>query len=262
MAIVYTPPSVIPEHDRINYTVFLAGSIESDTAQHWQKELCVELGNIPDLTILNPRRVQWDKSWANTMDNPVFKEQVDWELDGIELADTVIFYFDPNTISPITLLELGIMSQMIRLEKKVIVCCPYGYFRKGNVDILVERMKKSIMENKFYPPNADIDDYVMVVNTLSELKVRTIEFLNKRLRTTYRDIKEALLLGSLFELNKEIEIRKGLLEQMVGSLYPSIIENELIQLQKRYEDVFYLVKNNVEYLTENKNGTHNSNASS
>jgi hypothetical protein len=44
-------------------------------------------------------------------------------------------YFDPNTKSPISLLELGLFAQ----SKKLIVCCPRGFWRKGNVDITCDR---------------------------------------------------------------------------------------------------------------------------
>jgi len=169
MGVIYTPPSKIEEHDFINYMVFLAGSIEMGVAEDWQTKLSNELVNIPNLTILNPRRPQWDNSWKQSLDNPVFKEQVDWELDGIEKADLVIFYFDPNTKSPITLLELGAVTQMVRLEKRIIVCCPEGFYRKGNVDIVVHRAMERMKENPFFPTDGFVSDYIMKVETLEEL---------------------------------------------------------------------------------------------
>jgi hypothetical protein len=139
MGKIYTPPTPIEEHDYINHMVFLAGSIEMDTAENWQTKIADELVKISDLTILNPRRANWDSSWKQSIDEPKFLEQVNWELEGIEQADTVLFYFDPNTKSPITLMELGIVSQLIDDDKKVIVCCPEGFWRKGNVDIMCKR---------------------------------------------------------------------------------------------------------------------------
>jgi len=169
MGVIYTPPTKIEESDFINYMVFLAGSIEMGVAEDWQTTLSKELVDIPKLTILNPRRPQWDNSWVQSLDNPIFKEQVDWELDGIEKADLVIFYFDPNTKSPITLLELGMVSQLVRLEKRIIVCCPNGFYRKGNVDIVVHRMRESIRQNPFFPKDGFVSDYVMQAETLEEL---------------------------------------------------------------------------------------------
>lgn len=71
-----------------------------------------------------------------TVDNPEFKEQVDWELEHLESADLIVFYFDPNGKAPITLLEIGLFVSEFN---NIIVCCPEGYWRKGNVDVVCNR---------------------------------------------------------------------------------------------------------------------------
>ena len=86
-------------------------------------------------TILNPRRKEWDASWEQRMDNPNFNEQVNWELDALEKATVILMYFDPKTKSPISLLELGLFAK----SGKLVVCCPEGFWRKGNVDIICNR---------------------------------------------------------------------------------------------------------------------------
>lgn len=116
-------------------SVFLAGSIEMGVAEKWQDRIVRELADTQG-TLLNPRRDDWDSSWVQEATNPQFRQQVLWELDGLERADIVAFYFDPNTKSPITLLELGLQSCA---AKHIIVCCPTGFWRKGNVDIVCER---------------------------------------------------------------------------------------------------------------------------
>ncbi len=113
-------------------SVFLAGSIEMGKAENWQQKLCNELKNI---TILNPRRDDWDTSWLQSINNPQFKEQVEWELEAQEKADIIAMYFDINTKSVISLLELGLFAH----TGKMIVCCPDGFWRKGNVDIVCKR---------------------------------------------------------------------------------------------------------------------------
>jgi hypothetical protein len=70
---------------------------------------------------------------------------------------------------------------MIKLQKKLIICCPEGFYRKGNVDIVVDRAKHAIRENYFFPNDGDMDDYILVVNNLEELKTKAVEFLTKRL---------------------------------------------------------------------------------
>ena len=123
--------------------VFLAGSIEQDTAVEWQERL-IELLAMVDRDILlhvvvfNPRRAAWDASWINSIENEDFRVQATWELDGIENADYVLFYFDPATKSPISLLELGLVAATPD-GPRAIVCCPEGFWRKGTVDIVCER---------------------------------------------------------------------------------------------------------------------------
>lgn len=41
-------------------------------------------------------------------------------------------YLDPNTKSPISLLELGLHAN----SKKLWVVCPDGFWRKGNVEVV------------------------------------------------------------------------------------------------------------------------------
>ena len=119
--------------DRI---LFLAGSIEQDKAEPWQEKVVEEFKN-ESLIILNPRRDNWDESWENRMSNPQFAEQVDWELEGIADTDFILLYFDPNTKSPISLLELGLMAEnFFSMITTGVVVCPDGFWRKGNVEIV------------------------------------------------------------------------------------------------------------------------------
>ena len=128
---VQAPNSVSIDKEYIN--VFLAGSIEMGVAEHWQKKVIDALSDKP-IRFLNPRRQDWDSSWSQDIHNDQFVEQVVWELSSLELAQIVIMYFDPNTKSPISLLELGLHAK----EQKLIVLCPEGFWRKGNVDVVCE----------------------------------------------------------------------------------------------------------------------------
>lgn len=117
--------------------VFLAGSIEMGKAADWQTMLGFILSGEDSVgCVFNPRRRDWDSSWEQTPSNPNFLEQVNWELDHIEKADIVFFNFVPDTKSPITLAELGLV-----LGKGIpaIVCCPKEYWRAGNVEIMCRR---------------------------------------------------------------------------------------------------------------------------
>lgn len=137
MARVLYPPERLPAGDIMkNVCVFLAGSIEMGSAIDWQAEVIKHIDKDADF-IFNPRRKVWDPSWKQDISNEVFREQVDWELDHIESADVVFFYFAPGTQSPISLMELGFC--LGRDWAHVIVVCPPGYWRRGNVQIMCDR---------------------------------------------------------------------------------------------------------------------------
>lgn len=135
---VFTAPEkvVIDKSDRFIPTVFLAGSIEMNKAENWQERYIKYLSK-HQCVVFNPRRENWDSSWKQSIDNPHFSEQVNWELDRLAESDIIIFYIQPDTISPITLMELGKFAGSD--EHEVLVYCPEGYFRKGNVDVLCHR---------------------------------------------------------------------------------------------------------------------------
>ncbi|MFT3775278.1 MAG: nucleoside 2-deoxyribosyltransferase domain-containing protein [Minicystis sp.] len=114
--------------------VFLAGSIEMGTATDWQSTVAKALRDL-DIVVFNPRRDAWDASWPQRPDFAPFREQVEWELEAQESADLIAFYFAPDTRAPVTLLELGLAAG----RKRTIVCCPEGYWRKGNVDVVCHR---------------------------------------------------------------------------------------------------------------------------
>lgn len=115
-------------------SVFLAGSIEMGTAGDWQADFERALADL-DVTILNPRRDEWDATWVQSIDNRPFREQVEWELAGQEQATVIAMYFAPETKAPITLLELGLFAR----SGKAIVCCPEGYWRRGNIEVVCRR---------------------------------------------------------------------------------------------------------------------------
>lgn len=112
--------------------LFLAGSIEMGAAEKWQDEVA-EMLSI-GCTVLNPRRDNWDTSWVQSLESPQFVEQVEWELEAQGKADIILMYFSPGTKSPITLMELGLFA-----HRNLVVCCPEGFWRKGNVDVVCKR---------------------------------------------------------------------------------------------------------------------------
>lgn len=103
-------------------------------ADDWQTRLVGELGE-RDLVVLNPRRAEWDASWRQSIEEPKFRAQVEWELDALDRADVIAMWFAPDTRAPITLLELGLHAR----SGKLVVGCPDGFWRKGNVEVVCAR---------------------------------------------------------------------------------------------------------------------------
>jgi hypothetical protein len=140
MAVIFKPPAPFVLDHRPS--VFLAGSIDMGTADGWQQRVEAALADL-DVVILNPRRAAWDSSWKQSIHEPKFREQVEWELDGLERATLVAVYFAPDSKAPITLLELGLIAR----GRRAVVCCPEGYWRKGNVEVVCARFGVPLLDD-------------------------------------------------------------------------------------------------------------------
>jgi hypothetical protein len=145
--IMIKSPGEIPDIYREKTQIFLAGSIEMGVANGWQESVAGKLEqaikNLPvgegaiggdQLVLLNPRRDDWGSSWQPVREDPHFRQQVRWELSSLDQANWILMYFDPATKSPISLLELGLHAS----SGKLVVVCPDGFWRKGNVDMVCE----------------------------------------------------------------------------------------------------------------------------
>lgn len=138
---VFKSPNTDYKSDSAKNKIFLAGSIEMGKAVDWQAKLAEDLSEF-NVTLLNPRRDDWDSSWEQKESNLGFKTQVLWELEALEAANMIVFFFDPNTVSPITLMEFGLHAGRSKgIKTNMVVCCPEGYFRKGNLDITSQYYK-------------------------------------------------------------------------------------------------------------------------
>ena len=141
-----------------NKTVFLAGSTNYSSADtDWRTILTSALASqFQGLTILNPYRPDWD-GWVEDESCAPFREQVVWELDMQDRADLVVVYFHPLTQAAVSLLELGLNArgsgqgngdgggesggegQGSSRNDRVLVVCPDGYWKRGNVSIVCRR---------------------------------------------------------------------------------------------------------------------------
>lgn len=151
---IYKPPMNISKRDMSIKHVFLAGSIEMGKAEDWQAEM-TDFFNLHNWGVFNPRRDDWNNEWSQSFENPHFQQQVNWELNALDVADLILMNFVPGTISPISLYEFGRYST----SNKMIVVCPEGYFRSGNVEVAcfkdniplvvdLDSFKKQFIKNK------------------------------------------------------------------------------------------------------------------
>jgi len=132
-ATIIKSPNVIPtEESRLK--IFLGGSIDMGKSENWQANIEKQLSNY-NAIVLNPRRDDWNKEWKPISTDKNFRKQVEWELSALEAADIIVMYFAPGSQSPISLLEFGLYAK----TGKLIVLCPEGFWRKGNVDIVSEK---------------------------------------------------------------------------------------------------------------------------
>jgi len=129
----YRPPQAIPDHAPRPW-IFLAGAIDQGRAEPWQNAVVPALIDQPG-TLCNPRRVDWDASWRQTLDDPRFAGQVKWELDALEDADLILCWLPAGSQAPVSLLELGLHARGGRL----IVGCDDGFHRQGNVAAVCAR---------------------------------------------------------------------------------------------------------------------------
>lgn len=131
--VVVTSPAPLPAtHDRAR--LFLGGSIDMGKATDWQRDMIAALTD-ERVAILNPRRPDWNPAWKPEASDPNFRQQVEWELAALDSADIIILYFAPGSQSPVSLLEMGLHAR----SGKLVIYCPDGFWRKGNVDITAER---------------------------------------------------------------------------------------------------------------------------
>jgi hypothetical protein len=140
-------PVAVSATDRV---LFLAGSIDQGQAEDWQTAISAALGDL-DVVVLNPRRDTWDASWLQSIENPEFRDQVTWELDGLERADRIALWLAPDSHAPITLLELGLHAR----GGKLVVGCPPGFWRRGNVEVICARFQIPLL--------ASWDEFIVAV---------------------------------------------------------------------------------------------------
>jgi len=128
---VFTPETKVDENGaEWKYSVFLAGTIEMGNSIDWQAKAIRRLQDLP-IDIYNPRRVV-------APDEDLITEQITWELNSIEKSEFIFMHLAANTVSPISLYELGLLqgnNRIGQISKTIVVACDPLYTRKTNVQV-------------------------------------------------------------------------------------------------------------------------------
>lgn len=208
--------------------IFLAGSIEQGKATEWQKKITDALKHHSDnVVIFNPRRDNWDSTWKQDKDNPQFAQQVEWELDHLEKCHIAAFYFQPGTYSPISMLELGLVAHdSFVMKKKVVVFCPEGFWRKGNIDIVsefydmhiiddtphsmdnfIEKIKELVEDEIKHPESKREEDWKKITRMIEEMEIPTLQQckLDIAKKHGYSSIEELKTNGKIEEMHKILD---------------------------------------------------------
>ncbi|KAH8804646.1 hypothetical protein F5884DRAFT_859267 [Xylogone sp. PMI_703] len=140
-AIVQAPIAYTHSPDRA--TIFLAGSIST-----WRSSLFKHFSNHP-ITFLDPYRPDWDSTWKEDIECEKFRTQTQWELDMQDKATLVAFWFQPETLAPVSLLELGLVlgKRGSNASREVVVMCPEKYWKRGNVQVVCHRYGVEVVDS-------------------------------------------------------------------------------------------------------------------
>jgi nucleoside 2-deoxyribosyltransferase len=104
--------------------IFLAGTIDDGKSTDWQKEVKDLLGDT-DIIVYNPRRYDFPE---HPLEEDVVR-QIRWEQEHLDDADLIVMNFLDGSLSPITLLEMGLYAK----SGKLMVFCNENYWRYTNV---------------------------------------------------------------------------------------------------------------------------------
>ncbi len=149
--------------------VYVAGSIVVDESKKcWIYSFIDKLGQHfqnKNLFVFHPMQKDWDSDWGITKADPKFRKQFEWELEAQELADIIVMHFEHDALAPISLMEFGLNVRPIAIGySRLIVHCPEGFWKKGNVDIVCA--KYGIKQAKTF-------------DNLVKMTIRQIKRLNK-----------------------------------------------------------------------------------
>ena len=156
-----------PHYDKIvnEQSLFLAGGITG--VENWQRRAITKLKGIKNLTILNPRRENFE-AFKNDAGFNESEIQIKWEYHHLHIATQVIFWFSHETVQPIALFELGArLSERQSLDlgempQEVFIGIHPNYHRK--FDLLIQVPLHGYSKEHICDNLDSLIDRVMVYN--------------------------------------------------------------------------------------------------
>lgn len=123
------------DNSKNKVTIFLAGTIEMGAGIKWHRDAAKQIYHVlsakikdntkmPQLEFYNPRRT---KDFTPEMEVP----QINWEQEHLANADYIFMYIQPDSKSPISLLEFG---EFIKTGKLYLYCEP-TFYRYRNLEL-------------------------------------------------------------------------------------------------------------------------------
>lgn len=138
MATIITAPERLPQLKAGTWSAFLAGAIDMGAAIDWQAWVIKQLAHRSEMILFNPRR-------AVPFTPDMQDEQIVWELDALELADTIFMWFPKDAKAPISFFESGLYWH----SGKLIIGAEIGFYRRRNLEITGNRYGVVVHDNLY-----------------------------------------------------------------------------------------------------------------
>lgn len=113
--------------------------------------------------VLDPERTDWDSSWGESFEDVRFVTQTRWELQGQDIANVLVFYFQADAKGTVSMLELGeALGQFKTIQrlkeadtripqnmtqKRIFVACEPDFWKAGNVNMACSEVGIQVHQN-------------------------------------------------------------------------------------------------------------------
>ena len=119
-----------------NQSLYLAGGITG--CEDWRKYVVKQLNaSLDDLTIINPKRDQYS-TYKEVSGYSEAEKQIAWEYDYQRMSRQILFWFNSETLQPISLFELGnaLCKSKIGIKQQIFLGVDPNYARTFDLQVL------------------------------------------------------------------------------------------------------------------------------